>query len=88
MPIKRLLSKTLPTGRTFREEIGWRVWDLRKEARMTQQNVADATGISRPSIANIEAGRQEVQLKTLRDLARLFDIDYRDFLPEDKWEGK
>ena len=78
----------MKVGHTFREEIGWRVWDLRKEARMTQQDVSEAVGISRPSIANIEVGRQEVQLKTLRALARLFDIDYRDLLPEDKWGAK
>ncbi len=83
MAAKRLISRRLPNGRTFREEIGWRVWDLRKEARMTQQDVSDAIGLGRPSIANIEGGRQEVQLKTLLALGRLFDIDYRDFLPED-----
>lgn len=69
--------------RRFREAVGLRVKEARLSVWLSQQEVSDAIGLSRPSIANIEKGRQgSVQLKTLRRLGRLFQMDYREFLPK------
>jgi transcriptional regulator with XRE-family HTH domain len=47
----------------------------RRNAKLTQEMVASATGLSRPSIANIEAGKQAVHWAQLCDLARVLKFD-------------
>lgn len=48
--------------------------DLRAKSGMTQEATAALIGISRPALANIEAGRQRVLLEDLWDYARAFDV--------------
>lgn len=48
--------------------------DLRHAAGMTQQDAADALQISRPSLANIEAGRQRVLLEAVWHFADVYGI--------------
>ena len=43
---------------------------LRTDAAMTQQQVADAVGLSRPSVVNIETGRQRVYLEDVWAFAK------------------
>lgn len=45
----------------------------RKRCGLTQDDLAIATGLSRPSIVNMELGRQRIALHTLITLADLFD---------------
>lgn len=54
--------------------IGSAVSDLRRESQMTQQQVADAIGISRASVANIERGEQRVFVDQLDAIAKLFNL--------------
>lgn len=51
-------------------ELVARFVELRKKAKMTQQQVADKTGINQPSIARMENGGRAPQLSTI---LRLFD---------------
>jgi DNA-binding XRE family transcriptional regulator len=46
----------------------------RGEAGMTQEDMAKAMGMSRPSLANIEAGRQRVLLGDVFEFARVLKI--------------
>jgi len=48
--------------------------ELRNQNGMTQQEVADLIGISRPALANIEMGRQRVLLEDLFDYARALRV--------------
>jgi transcriptional regulator with XRE-family HTH domain len=48
-----------------RQRIGQDIAQLRKEKRMTQQDLADRVEMQRAHIARIEAGRYSVGLDTL-----------------------
>lgn len=45
--------------------LGLRIAKLRREKGWTQQQLADVTGLSRSSVANIETGRQEISVTHL-----------------------
>ena len=55
--------------------LGNRIRDLRKKTRRTQDQIARRVGISRASLANIEAGRQQVLVHHLVALAKALDLD-------------
>ena len=47
---------------------------LRKFNRMTQQEVADKFGVSKPYICQIETGKNKVTLELVEKYSRLFGI--------------
>lgn len=55
--------------------LGMRIRDLRKSLRQTQDQLAKQIGISRASLANIEAGRQQVLVHHLFALAAALQLD-------------
>jgi transcriptional regulator with XRE-family HTH domain len=58
------------------KNLGRRIRALRKESlRLTQEQLAKRVGISRASLANIEAGRQQVLVHHLFALASALDLD-------------
>ena len=57
------------------EEVGRNIRRYRDGARRTQEQVAAAIGVSRASLANIEVGRQRVQLHHLYAIAAALDLD-------------
>src|SRR3989442_10946289 len=67
-------------------ETGRRIQEARKVARLTQEAVADAIGLSRVSMSNIERGRHKILLHTLEDIARVLGVDLHDLLPPRKRE--
>lgn len=52
-----------------RQRIGQRIAELRKEKGLTQQDIADRTGIQRNHISRIEAGKYSVGFDTLQSIA-------------------
>ena len=60
--------------------VGARVRKLRADRGLTQLRLAQRAGISRPSIANVEAGRQNVSLRQLCALAVALDVGLEDLL--------
>jgi len=54
--------------------IGRAVYLWRNERRLTQQQLAHATGISRPNLSDLERGKRELSLKTLRLLASALQV--------------
>src|SRR2546423_15605173 len=64
-------------------EIGRAVSHLRsrRNPKMSQQTLAEAVGVSRASIANIERGHHRVQLHVLYDIATALDVEPHDLLP-------
>lgn len=61
-----------------RQRIGSRIRDLREEAGMTQDELAEITGLKRPNISRIESGRyntgQDIISKIALALAKRLDI--------------
>ena len=54
--------------------IGVRIEALRKRLGITQEQFAAGIGASRPSLANIEAGRQDVPLKYIVAISRVYEV--------------
>ena len=53
---------------------GQRIMQLRKQRGMTQQQLADAVGVSREHIARIEAGKYSAGLDILVKVAKVMDM--------------
>ena len=53
----------------------------RSEAKLSQDALAKAVGLTRTSITNIERGRQPVNLHTLYLMADILQLDVADLLP-------
>ena len=47
---------------------------MRAQKRMTQQEFADALGLSQSTIAHIEAGRRDISYTTRARLAQIVDV--------------
>ncbi len=54
--------------------IGRAVYLWRTERRLTQEQLARATGISRPNLSDLERGKRELSLKSLRLLASALHV--------------
>ena len=61
-------------------KIGRRVRAARIDAGMTQQELADRACISRPSVANLERGNQEMAVTRLALLARILGLKLEDLV--------
>ena len=57
-----------------RQRIGQRIADLRKQHQMTQQDLANKTGMQRNHISRIESGKYSVGFDTLQLIAEQFDM--------------
>lgn len=55
--------------------LGDRLRDLRLERNLTLRQLAELTGLSAPLLSQIENGRTDPSVTTLRKLARVFDAD-------------
>lgn len=55
--------------------LGQSITVLRRKAAVTQQELADAVGISRASVANIERGEQRVFFDQAVAIASFFDLE-------------
>jgi transcriptional regulator with XRE-family HTH domain len=67
----------------FDVEFGKRVRAARQAAHLTQDQLARRLGLSRPSVVNIEAGRQGVYLRFLVPLAEALGCPAASLLPFD-----
>ena len=61
--------------------VGMRIQTLRRD-HLTQEELADLVGLSRASIANLEAGRQRVPLHHLFGIAEALGTSVADLLPD------
>ncbi len=61
--------------------VGENVRHHRKLVGMTQGDLAIEVGMSRPSIANIEVGRQSILLHQAFDLAKALQVSVDDLVP-------
>jgi transcriptional regulator with XRE-family HTH domain len=62
--------------------IGRAVRDARKIARFTQADLAEAVGMTRSSIANLEAGRQRIPVHLLVWIGEILRVSPRSLLPD------
>ncbi|CAX56948.1 helix-turn-helix domain-containing protein [Erwinia pyrifoliae] len=67
--------------------LGRRITALRKDAGMTQTQVAQALNVSQQAVQAWEAGRRRIQISILPAVARLLSVSLEDLLgeaPEEK----
>jgi len=60
---------------------GRKLRDLRRERDLSQSQLGDLLGLSRVTIANIESGKQNVQLHQIFSLASVLDIHVDRLIP-------
>ncbi|WP_328748622.1 helix-turn-helix domain-containing protein [Streptomyces sp. NBC_00285] len=66
----------------FYMAVGERVRAARAAARMTQATLAARLGLTRSSVANLEAGRQRIPLHVFAMVADILDVDPGKLLPD------
>lgn len=58
-----------------RVQLGQRIAEIRKERGLSQQEVADASGIKRPHVARVEGGKFNVGIDVLAKIARALECE-------------
>ncbi|MEO3389043.1 helix-turn-helix transcriptional regulator [Mesorhizobium sp. CAU 1741] len=58
----------------LRAVFGLNVQRLRRERRLSQEQLSFVSGLTRAHISNVEAGRQNATLDTLESLARALNV--------------
>lgn len=66
----------------FYKKIGENIRAKRKERGLSQEGLAKAVGLKRPSMSNIEKGRQNILLHTFCDIVETLDTNANTLLPE------
>ncbi len=61
---------------------------IRLEKGLSQQDLADESGVGQDTISGIESGRHEPRPSTLRKLAKTLDVEVADFFKEPVLSGK
>ena len=65
--------------------IGSKIEEIRELKGITQNGLAESIGMSRPSIVNIEKGRQTIKLLRVYQIAEMLNVPLNDLLPPLKW---
>lgn len=63
----------------IRNNVGYRVKELRKQGGLTQERFALMTGINRSYLADIEKGNRNFGFETLERIVRGFGISFEEF---------
>ena len=73
-----MISSVIPTkGCDFMEiyrEIGKRIRDIRTQAEITQEKLAELSGVSSNFISQIERGRNKCSLETISNLSSALNV--------------
>jgi transcriptional regulator with XRE-family HTH domain len=64
---------------TITEKFGIRLKTLRKEKGLSQEELAEKSGLNRPYISGIEQGKRNVSLEVIEKLAEALGIEIRGF---------
>lgn len=62
----------------LKENFGLRLQQLRLDAQMTQEQLADEVGLTVESISNIERGIFGPKFDNLEKIARAFDVEVKE----------
>jgi transcriptional regulator with XRE-family HTH domain len=65
----------------FYRKVGELIRSHRKNSGLSQEGLAKAIGLKRPSMSNIEKGRQNILLHTLYDIAQTLGTNADALLP-------
>ena len=63
--------------------IGTRILDARREARLSQDQLAEKASLTHTSVFQAENGLQNLTVKSLNNLAKALGVRVRELLPDD-----
>lgn len=63
-----------------------RIPELRKARKLSQQELADAVGVTRQTITSLEVGKYTASLVLAHKIARYFGLAIEDVFNFDEWE--
>lgn len=63
--------------------IGSRIYELRKNAKLSQEKLAEQVGVTRQTISNWELNESSPDLKQSRELSRIFSISLDELVEND-----
>ena len=72
-----------PDERAFFQTVGSRIARCRRDADLTQMQLADALGIPQPQLASYEVGRRRVPVSMLPRLARALEVPIEELIGEE-----
>ena len=72
---------TVKVNKTTQQYIGKKLRELREEQKFSQENVADAVGISNTYYAGIERGEENPTVAVIEELCKLYKVKSSNILP-------
>jgi transcriptional regulator with XRE-family HTH domain len=69
------------TKTTFDEEVGLRIYTIRRQRRLKQWELAELAGIHHNMVSRIELAQTSPRLDTLRKIANALDVELWSLLP-------
>ncbi len=61
------------------KKLGERIKQLRKEANISQEKLAELAGLDRTYINSVENGRRNISIINIERIAKAFDVLLKDF---------
>lgn len=71
---KEHYDTAMPSLHVLRDQMGQTIRDIRIQRGMTQQDLADAAGITKANVCNIEAGKYSVGFDVLNRIANALGV--------------
>lgn len=68
--------------RNFYERVGLMIRNARKKREYKQEYLANRLGLTRTAIVSIEQGDQRIQLHTILEIAKLFEVKITELIPD------
>ncbi len=68
--------------KVFRKKLGQNIAEVRQRTGMSQRDFAVRLAMSRPSLANIETGRQSPRVETLAIISAMTGVPIAKMVPE------
>ncbi len=62
--------------------VGARIVRLRKDRATTQEKLADAAGMSRNALSDVELGKADIRLSTIRRIAEALKCPLAELMPD------
>ena len=77
----RKVARTVREDTSFYRQFGQNLRQARREAGLSQADLAIAVELTRPSVSNIERGRQGISLHTFGKMLRVLNVQPGKLLP-------
>jgi transcriptional regulator with XRE-family HTH domain len=77
------ITTVAPDDKTFYQQMGQRIAQLRKEQNLTQQQLAEVLGIAQQTLAHYEGGHLRIAVAMLPPLAKTLSVTIEELIGEE-----